>query len=120
MRAPLRPSPVFALALAALATRAAAANPSTYSVGTLPVAPGQVSLEVPVGRGFAAEGAVGGVGQGTFDDENPFAYLAAVGPVAWLHFDGVANLRLSVAFQEIFWREIAPLRVPNSTEERGV
>lgn len=120
MRAPLLRSSVTALALVALATRAAAANPSTVSVGTLPVSPGQASVEVPLARGFAAEGAVVVLGQGTFEDQNPFAYLAGVAPVAWLHFDAVPNLRLSASFQEVFWQEVAPLRVPSSAEERGV
>ncbi len=119
MRASLGRSSV-ALALLALATRAAAANPSTVSVGTIPVAPGQASVEFPVGRGFAAEGGVLVLGQGTFDDQNPFAYLGGVAPAAWLHFDGVPNLRLSASFSEVFWQEVAPLRVPSSTEERGV
>lgn len=112
--------PAVALVLLALATPAAAANPSTYSVGTIPVAPGLASVEVPLGRDLAAEGTVFAAGQGTFDDDNPFAYLGAVGAAAALHLDAVPNLRLSAAFQEVFWREIAPLRIPSSTEERGV
>jgi hypothetical protein len=32
----------------------------------------------------------------------------------------VPNLRLSASFQEVFWQEVAPLRVPSSSEERGV
>ncbi|HET8541073.1 MAG TPA: hypothetical protein VFL83_14460 [Anaeromyxobacter sp.] len=114
----------FAAALGALAALAAAspaaANPATYSVGTLPVSPGVVSVEVPLGRGFAAEGAVGALGQGTFEDRNPFAHLGGIAPAAWLHWDGVPNLRLSASFQEIFWQEVGPTRAPSWREDRGV
>jgi len=120
MNARSRGAPLLALALLAATSPAEAANPSTYSVGTLTVAPGTASVEFPLGRGFAAELAVVAVGQGTYDEKNPFAYLAGVAPLAWVHWDGVPNLRLSASFQEIFWGEIAPLRIPSSTEERGV
>ncbi len=99
---------------------AAAANPSTYSVGTIPVSPGMASVEFPLRGAFSAEVAVAALGEGTFDDQNPFAYLAGVAPVAWLHFDGVPNLRLSASFQEVFWRDVAPLHVESFHEERGV
>jgi hypothetical protein len=111
---------LLALALLAGSTPADAANPSTYSVGTIPVAPGAASLEFPLGRGFAGEAGVAALGQGTFEDRNPFAYLGGIAPAGWLHFDGVRNLRLSAGFQEVFWQEIAPLRAPSYHEERGV
>jgi hypothetical protein len=118
--APALASAVLGLALLAGSTPAAAANPSTYSVGTIPVAPGAASVEFPIGGAFAAEVAVVALGQGTFDDGNPFAYLSGVSPAAWLHWDGVRNLRLSAAFQEVFWQDIVPLRQANQQEERGV
>ncbi len=99
---------------------AAAANPSTYSVGTIPVSPGIASLEFPLGRGFAAEAAVAVIGQGTFDDKNPFAYLGGVAPTAWVHFDGVPNLRLSASIQEVFWADVGPVHVQSFREDRFV
>jgi hypothetical protein len=111
---------LLALALLAAPHAAAAANPSTYSVGTLPVAPGAVGVEFPIRGAFSGEVGLIVLGQGTYDDRSPFAYLAGVAPSAWLHFDGVPNLRLSAAFQEIFYGEVAPLRIPESREERGV
>ena len=107
------------LALAA-AGDALAANPSTYSVGTIPVAPGAASVEFPLGNGFAGEVGLVALGQGTFTDKNPFAYLGGIAPAAWLHWDGVPNLRLSAAFQEVFWQEVAPIRQPSFSEARGV
>ena len=60
------------------------------------------------------------LGQGTYEDHNPFAYLSAASPFAWVHFDVVPNLRLSAAFQEIFYREVAPLGLRDGHEERFV
>ncbi len=120
MIARLPPAAVLACAVLAAPAPAHGTNPSTYSVGTVPVAPGAASVEFPLGRAFAAEVGALALGEGTFDDKNPFAYLAGWAPAVWLHFDAVANLRLSASFQEVFYREVAPLRVPSSTEERGV
>ena len=60
------------------------------------------------------------VGQGTYADDNPFAYLGILTGVAWLHFDGVENLRLSLGFQELYYGAIPSLGVKESHEERGV
>ena len=57
------------------------------------------------------------LGQGTYEDHNPFAYLSAASPFAWVHFDVVPNLRLSAAFQEIFYREVAPLGLRDGHRE---
>jgi hypothetical protein len=116
-----RPTGTFlALALLTATSPALAANPSTYSVGTVPVAAGSASVEFPLGRGFAGEVGAFALGEGTFHDENPFTYLGGWAPMAWLHWDGVANLRLSAGFQEVFWQEVAPLGTPSFHEERGI
>lgn len=113
---------VLTASLLAVAPLLAAAAPTlpTYAVGSLPVAPGSVTVEFPIHGDFRGE--LGGLvlGQGTYDGHDPFAYLSAAAPWAWLHFDGVANLRLSAAFQEIFYREVAPLGLRNGHEERLV
>jgi hypothetical protein len=108
-----------ALALAGAGT-ASAANPSTYAVGTLPASPGVASVELPLGRGLATELGVAELTVGGFDDKNPFANLSAVAPLAWLHLDGVPNLRLSAGYQQLFYFDVAPQRMPNSHEERVV
>ncbi len=113
-------APLLASALLSAAAPALAANPSTYSVGTIPAAPGFASVELPLGRGFATELGVLEFTLGDYDNKNPFANLAGVAPLAWLHFDGVPNLRLSAGYQEIFYFDMAPGRLPNSHEERGV
>jgi hypothetical protein len=111
---------LLALALLAAASPAAASNPGTYQVGTVPVSVGVATVQLPVARGFATElgGAVLTVG--AYDDKNPFANLWGLAPMAWLHFDGVQNLRLSAGFQEVFYGDVSPGRYPNSHEERGV
>ncbi len=111
---------VVGAALLCAAGAAAAANPSTYSVGTVPASPGVASVELPIGRGFATELGVVELTLGNYDDKNPWANLSGVGPFAWLHYDGVPNLRLSAAYQELFYFDMAPGRLPNSHEERGV
>ncbi len=108
-----------ALALVA-ATPALAANPSTYSVGTLPVSPGVASLELPVASRLAAELGVGELTVGGFDDPNPFANLSGLAALGWLHFDSLPNLRLSAGYQELFYFHVAPQRMPSSHEERIV
>jgi len=111
---------LLALALLALALPAAAENPGTYAVGHIPVAAGIGSVEFPIRGSFAAEVVVGALGQGTYQDQNPFEYLSLVSPTAWLHFDGVRNLRLSAAFQEVLYSAVPPLGLPDGHEERGV
>ncbi len=105
-------------ALLCAAATAGAANPSTVSVGTLPAAPITGSVEFPIGRGFATELGVVELTLGGYDDKNPFANLSGVGPAAWVHYDGVSNLRLSAAYQELFYFDVAPGRQPHSHEER--
>lgn len=109
-----------ALALLAGLPAAALAGPGTYQVGTIPIAGGVGALELPVGRGLAAELDLALLGQGTFDDRNPFAYLSLVMPGAWLHYDRVENLRLSLSFQEALYREVPALGLESSHEERAV
>ncbi len=107
-------------ALLCAAATTTAANPSNVSVGTIPASPGVASVELPIGRGFATELGALELTLGDYEDKNPFANLSGVGPFAWLHFDGVPNLRVSAAFQEIFYFDMAPGRQPNSHEERVV
>ena len=107
------------LAAIPLAARAATILP-TYAVGSIPVAPGYASVEFPIHGDFRGEVGALALGQGTYDDKNPFAYLSLVAPSAWLHFDGVANLRLSAAFQEFLYRAVPAMGIPDSHEERVV
>jgi hypothetical protein len=109
-----------ALALAATPPLAAATNPGTYAVGNLPVAPGVVQVEVPVGRGFSVEGMGAVLGQGTYTNRNPFAYLSLWGLSAALHFDGIQNVRLTGAFQEFVAEPVPPLGLKSTHEERGM
>jgi len=109
-----------AAALLGAAGPAAASNPQTYAVGTIPVAGTVATVQFPIGTGFQGEVGTAALGQGTYDNDNPFAYLSLVAGTAWLHFDGVRDLRLSAGFQEFRYREIPPLGVKDSHEERGV
>jgi hypothetical protein len=120
MRAGTSSRLLLALAVAVAALPAAAANPGTYQVGSIPVAPGVAQVEFPVGPGFSAEvmGAV--LGQGTYKDRNPFAYLSLWGLSAALHFDGIQNLRLTGAFQEFVTEPVPPLGIKETHEERGM
>lgn len=111
---------LLALSLLAAAAPARAAGPATYAVGDIPVAPGVTSVEFPIGRAFASEIGLGALGQGTYDERNPFSYLSLLSPAAWLHYDGVRNLRLSLAFQELLYFEVPPLGLPDGHEERLV
>jgi hypothetical protein len=106
------------LATAPLAARAA--TPRTYAVGSFPVVPLLASVELPIRGDFRTELGALLLTQGTYDDHDPFAYLSAVSPSVWLHFDGVRDLRLSLAFQEIFYRAVAPMGIRDSHEERFV
>ncbi len=113
---------LLASALLAAAPCAAVAAPAlpTYAVGSIPVAPGMLSLEFPIAGAFRGEAGVLALGQGTYQDRNPFEYLSIVAPSVWVHFDGVPNLRLSAAFQELVYREVAPMGLTDSHEERFV
>lgn len=111
---------LLALAILAAAPTSAAANPATYSVGNVPVAPGVVAVEFPIRGAFAAEVGLAALGQGTFEDQNPFEYLSLATGTASLHFDGVRNLRLSASFQEFLYFEVAPVGQRETHEERGV
>jgi hypothetical protein len=118
MSAPPRGASVLGLALLAAAVPAAAAGPTPYTVGDIPVAAGIASLEVPVRGPLAATFGLAALGQGTYDVRNPFEYLSLVSPSAWLHWDGVRNLRVSLAFQELLYREVPPLGLRDAHEER--
>jgi hypothetical protein len=111
------------LALAFLAV-AQASRPAralaSYTVGTLPLAAGQGDLEFPLAGDFRGQAGFLLLSQGAFDDRNPFAHLSLVSPSAWLHYDGIRNLRLSASFQESWSLAIASLGVPSSHEERFV
>jgi hypothetical protein len=103
-----------------LASGAPAAAQDTYTVGNIPVAPVVAQVEFPVRGALRAEAGVAALWQGTYDDRNPFEYLSLVAPSAWLHWDGVRNLRLTAAFQELFYREVPPLGIPDGHEERVI
>lgn len=110
------------VALLAAAPLAAAAAPTlpSYAVGSFPVSLGFVSVELPIHGALQGELGAAVLGQGTYDDGNPFAYLSAVAPWAWLHLDVAPNLRLSAAFQEILYREVAPMGLRDTHEERAI
>ena len=110
---------VAGLALAAAPAPAAAENPATYKVGNIPVAGGVALVEFPLKGSFSGQLGVAVLSQGTYTNDNPFAYLSLWTPSAWLHWDGVPNLRLSLSFQEFLYEEIAPLGLPSTHEERG-
>jgi len=109
-----------ALAVAVHVPVSARGAPSSYSVGTIPVAVGQGDLEFPIAGDFRGQGGVILLSQGTFDDRNPFAYLSGVSPWAWLHYDGIPNLRLSAAFQEVWSLGVSAMNIPSSHEERFI
>ena len=120
MRARALAGSVLAAAFLAPAARVDAANPGTYAVGNVPVAGAVATVQLPIARGWQTELGGAALGQGTYDNDNPFAYLGVVGGTAWLHFDGVQNLRLSGGFQEFLYPAIEPLGVQKTHEERGV
>jgi hypothetical protein len=90
----------------------------TYAVGSIPVAPGLFSLEFPVQARIRGEIGAVLLGQGTYDSHTPFEYLSVVSAVAWVHFDGAPNLRLSLGFAELFRREVAPIGLRDGHEEQ--
>ncbi len=96
---------------------ALAENPGTYQVGSIPVAAAVATVEFPLVGSVAGEIDVAALGQGTYDDRNPFSYLSAVAPGAWVHFDQYENLRLSLGFQEVLSGDVPPLRLKSSHEE---
>ncbi|HWE22387.1 MAG TPA: hypothetical protein VG496_00480 [Myxococcales bacterium] len=108
-----------ALLVAAPLSREARALP-TYSVGTVPLAAGQGDLEFPLAGDFRGQVGVLVLGQGTYDDNNPFAYLSRVTPSVWVHYDGIRNLRLSTAFEEHWYQSISPMGIPSFHEERFI
>jgi hypothetical protein len=109
-----------ALALATAPSVARAANPGTYAVGNIPVAPGVLQLEAPIGGGFSVEGMGAAMAQGTYTERNPFTYLSLWGFSAGLHYDGVQNLRLTAAFQEFVSEPLPALGLKGTHEERGM
>ena len=110
---------LLALALAAAAGPAVAGNPGTYAVGNIPVAGTVGSAQITLDRDWVTEAGGAIVSQGTYADGNPFAYLSVLSPYGWLHFDGVPNLRLSVAFQLLVYLDVPALGIKSSVEERG-
>jgi hypothetical protein len=106
------------LALAAPLAAAAQATLPTYSVGNVPVAPIGAGVDFPVATGFQLE--LNGLllTQGGYGDKNPFQYLSMVAPGAYLHYDGVENLRLSAGFQQFFYREVQDIGLPAWNEQR--
>lgn len=112
---------VVSIALAVPAPRpAGAATPQSYAVGSVPVAPGGVSVEFPIRRNLQGEAGALVLGQGTYEEDNPFTYLSAVVPSGWLHYDGLRNVRLSLGFQEILQREVPAMGIRDNHEERVV
>jgi hypothetical protein len=107
-----------AFALLALAALPARAAPSSYEVGAVPIAAGQGTFEFPLSEAFRVELGLLGVSQGEVDGHNPFRYASVVTPWAWLHYDGIHDLRLSGAFQELWQPGISSQGIPESHEER--
>jgi hypothetical protein len=99
---------------------AAPANPSTYTVGNIPVAPVAAQVEFPVAGALRGEVGLALLGQGSYDHRSPFEYLSAVAPSAWLHWDGVRNVRLTLSFQEFLYRDVPSLGLRDGHEERLV
>jgi hypothetical protein len=109
-----------ALALSTPLAAAAQATLPTYAVGNLPVAPIGAGVEFPVATGFQAEVNAILLAQGGYGDKNPFQYLSMVAPAAYLHYDGVDNLRLSAGFQQLFYREVQDIGLPAWNEQRYI
>jgi hypothetical protein len=107
-----------ALALSAPLAAAAQATLPTYAVGNVPVSPLGAAVEFPVATGFQAEVNTVLLTQGGYGDQNPFQYLSMVAPGAYLHYDGVENLRLTAGFQQVFYREVQAIGLPAWNEQR--
>ena len=103
---------------AAQASRAAAPELSTYAVGSIPVAVGQGDLEFPVSGDFRGQVGLLFLTQGTYQERNPFSHLSLISPSAWVHYDGVSNLRLSAGFQESWSLAVSSMGLPATHEER--
>jgi hypothetical protein len=99
---------------------ARASPPANYAVGSVPVAPGGLALEFPLWKDLRGEVDAVVMGQGTYENSNPFAYLSTVSPAVFLHLDSVPNLRLSLGFQELLYREVPAMHLPDAHEERLV
>jgi hypothetical protein len=114
------PSCVLAAAMTILAQSlpAAASGLSSYAVGSIPVAGGIGDLEFPVTNDLKLQFTLGILSQGTYADSNPFAHFALFAPAAWLHWDGVDNVRLSAGLQEGFGQSISELGLPATREDR--
>ena len=82
------------------------------------MAPAAAALEFPVSGDLRAEIGLLALGQGTYQDKNPFLYLSLVTPWVYAHYDGVTNLRLTAGFQELFYRSIPALGVTAWHEQR--
>jgi len=109
-----------ALALTTPLAAAAQATLPTYAVGNVPVAPFGAGVEFPIATGFQAEVNTILLAQGGYGDKNPFQYLSGVAPGAYLHYDGVENLRLSAGFQQLFYREVQAIGLPAWNEQRYI
>jgi hypothetical protein len=109
-----------ALALSTPLAAAAQATLPTYAVGNAPVSPMGAAIEFPVARGFQAEVNTLVLTQGGYGDKNPYQYLSTVAPGAYLHYDGVANLRFSAGFQQFFYREVQAIGLPAWNEQRYI
>jgi hypothetical protein len=109
-----------ALALSSPLAAAAQATLPTYAVGNVPVSPLGAAVEFPVAAGFQAEVSTIFLVQGGYGDKNPYQYLSMVAPGAYLHYDGVENLRLSAGFQQFFYREVQAIGLPAWNEQRYV
>jgi len=96
----------------------AAPGLSRYLVGSIQVAPGLLDFEFPLYRDLGGELTFSWITQGTFENSNPFAYLSIVSPSAAINLDAVRNVRLTVGFQELWYRAVPPVGIPRTTEER--
>jgi hypothetical protein len=103
-----------------LATAAAPPPLALYQVGSIPVAPLIGQLEFPLLRDFRGEVGFLLVSSGTYRDRNPFAYLSLASLSAIVHYDGVANLRLSAGFQEAWSLGVSPIGLPDTHQERAI
>jgi hypothetical protein len=101
---------------------AAAAPPRlpTYSVGSVLIAPGNLTLEFPLFGDLRGQVGLTLLPQGTYEDRNPFAYLSGVFPYAWIHYDAVRNLRLSAGYQALWTLAVTPVGIPSGREDRYI
>ena len=104
--------------LVAQPLRAYAAGLSSYSAGSIPVSGLLGDFEFPLDGDFKAQVSLVLLGQGTYDDGNPFAHLSVVSPSIWGHYDGISNLRLSLGLEETWLLSISELGRPSLREDR--